>query len=257
MKITVLFEGKPIDLSEIEAWEKKHSVAMTKRLQRKYKVTFPDGFIQRIPQMEIKKVRAELVRAKQRIGSEGIRSRLSRTLKLTDWIAGIMTIISRHKKKSSVVDIYVHELPKSFELKKFCTDILNLMTMNSDENAAICLAGSPDHLILEGKGDCVQEIIEITGGAPMESRFLNYYGDENGVDYPKDNSFPIQMAGVSRLKNGLLVGDVRHQYRMEENGFHAKLADEFPKVFTRKMITEHQFHLACEFLVWYHWLLEE
>ena len=55
MKITVLFEGKPIDLSEIEAWEKKHSVAMTKRLQRKYKVTFPDGFIQRIPQMEIKK----------------------------------------------------------------------------------------------------------------------------------------------------------------------------------------------------------
>ena len=71
MKITVLFEGKPIDLSEIEAWEKKHSVAMTKRLQRKYKVTFPDGFIQRIPQMEIKKVRAELVRAKQRIGSEG------------------------------------------------------------------------------------------------------------------------------------------------------------------------------------------
>ena len=131
MKITVLFEGKPIDLSEIEAWEKKHSVAMTKRLQRKYKVTFPDGFIQRIPQMEIKKVRAELVRAKQRIGSEGIRSRLSRTLKLTDWIAGIMTIISRHKKKSSVVDIYVHELPKSFELKKFCTDILNLMTMNS------------------------------------------------------------------------------------------------------------------------------
>ena len=88
--------------------------------------------------------------------------------------------------------------------------------MNSDENAAICLAGSPDHLILEGKGDRAQEIIEI------------------GVDYPKDNSFPIQMAGVIRLKNGLLVGDVRHQYRMEDNGLHAKLADEFPKVLHEK-----------------------
>lgn len=65
------------------------------------------------------------------------------------------------------------------------------------------------------------------------------------------------MAGVSRLQTSTLVGDVRHQYRCEGSGFHAKLADEFPSVFTAKMIREHQFHLACEFLVWYRFLLEK
>lgn len=257
MKTVVLFEGKEIGLEEITQWEKRHSLTMARRLKKKYRVSLPETFFEKVPQMDIKEVRKTLVDAKMKLGSKAIRKELEGTLSLTDQIAGFMTVLSAHKRKSSVVEICIQDLPAHFRVEQLYADILDLMTLNSEKNTRACLAGSPDHLVLEGHGNRVQEIIEITGGSPLESRFLNYYGVEDGVNYPKDNSYPLQMVGVSKLKNGTLVGDVRHQYRSEGTGFRAKLADEFPKVFTKKMIKEHQYHLACEFLVWYEYLINK
>jgi hypothetical protein len=256
VKADVFFSGQKVAPQAFEQWEKRHSVTMAKRLQNYYRVNMSPFFVKSIPETDLLTVRKKLVAYKLQLSNDEIRGKLKHVFGFTNTATDFMSTLGRHKRKSSVVEIVVKDVPEGFDLKKFVDQIQTLMTTNSEENRRICLAGSPDHLLLEGKPNNAQEIVEITGGAPMEAHFINYYGVGAGINYPRDPEYPYQMASISMMTNNIAAGDIRHQYKEEGTGFRAKLADEFPIFFTNSMIREHQFHLANEFLVWYEYLLE-
>ncbi|MCH3922733.1 hypothetical protein [Limosilactobacillus sp.] len=256
MEAEVYFSGKKVAPKEIEDWEKRHSVAMAKRLQKFYHIDVSPFFVRSIPETDVLTVRKKLVDYKMQLSNEEIRGKLKHVFQLTNTAEDLMATLGRHKRKSSVVEIVVKNVPANFDLKKFVDEIQALMTSTSAKDRRIGLAASPDHLLLEGRPHNSQEIVEITGGAPMEAHFINYYGVEAGINYPRDPEYPYQMVGISMMTNNTIAGDIRHQYKEEGTGFRAKLADEFPVFFTSSMIREHQFHLANEFLVWYKYLLD-
>lgn len=124
----------------------------------KYGAPLSDAFVSGIPNMDVREVRRTLANTKNDLGIETIREDLKGTLWLTDKAADLMTVLSGRQRISSVVEIVVSDTPDSFDMQEFYAAILDLMTKNSEENAIVCLTGSPDHLVMEGKGNNIQEI---------------------------------------------------------------------------------------------------
>ena len=52
------------------------------------------------------------------------------------------------------------------------------------------------------------------------------------------------------LAAGLAIGGVRHEFRDEPGGFHARLCVEFPLLTVPHLLDQHRWHLACEFSNW-------
>lgn len=253
MKLKVYVDGKELPINEIEDWERKRSAEVAKYLKSEFNKSVPLEILNPNNNLDINYIREELVKAKLSIDENHIRLKLKNKLKFSNISARFLNIASLGKRKSSVVEI----VGQDCNVEKVFKEINNLMLKNSPENLKLCLMGSPDHYILKGHKNNIQEIIETTGGAPIQSQFFISYGDEDGISYPKGESYPMQMAGICRLSNGTVIGDVRHQYRSEGTGFRVKLADGFPIIFPKKLIEAHQMHLACEFLIWYDYIIKQ
>lgn len=112
------------------------------------------------------------------------------------------------------------------------------------------IAAHPDHFLIDTAADGRQEVVETTGGSPLATRFLVDYGDTSPLTTPSDPAFPVEAAGVARMDSGLAIGGVRHEFRDEPGGFHARLCVEFPALTAPHMIAQHRWHLACEFSNW-------
>jgi hypothetical protein len=84
----------------------------------------------------------------------------------------------------------------------------------------------------------------------MAARFFVDYDDLSSLKSEADPDYPVQVAGVARAPNGAAIGGVRHQFRNEGTGFHAKLTVEFPSLIMPSVVTGHRWHLACEFSNW-------
>ncbi len=112
------------------------------------------------------------------------------------------------------------------------------------------LHACPDHYVIARDDRGRQLVIETTGGSPLPGAFVVDYDDVSELRTPPDPSFPVQVAGVARLADGLAIGGVRHQFRDEGQGFRARLTVEFPSTLPRRMIAAHCWHLACEFSNW-------
>jgi hypothetical protein len=67
---------------------------------------------------------------------------------------------------------------------------------------------------------------------------------------PRDPGFPWDLSGVARDSGGRVIGGVRHEFRNVSGGFHARINVEFPRFIAPHMITQHRWHLACEFSNW-------
>lgn len=121
---------------------------------------------------------------------------------------------------------------------------------DTNDEAAL-LAACPDHYLLRSPAPGVQEVIEVTGGAVLAARFLIDYGDRADVPVPRDADCPIELAGWATTEDGHRIGAVRHQFRdVPGGGFEARLAIAFPSTLPPWMLTEHRWHLACEFSNW-------
>lgn len=112
------------------------------------------------------------------------------------------------------------------------------------------IAANPDHFLIDTAADGRQEVIETTGDSPLATRFFVDYDDTSPLVTPRDPTFALEAAGVARTDHGLAIGGVRHEFRDEPNGFHARLCVEFPLLTAPHMIAEHRWHLACEFGNW-------
>ncbi|UUW92426.1 hypothetical protein [Pimelobacter simplex] len=118
-----------------------------------------------------------------------------------------------------------------------------------DERAL--LVACPDHYLIRDLRPGLQEVVEVTGGAVLAARFVIDYADHAGLPVAEDPLLPVRLAGWARAEGGDRIGGVRHQLRDEPGGgFRAELAVAFPAALPRWMITEHRWHLACEFSGW-------
>lgn len=113
------------------------------------------------------------------------------------------------------------------------------------------LVACPDHYVIKTRTGGKQEVIEVTGGAVLASRFLVDYADTAEVPIPVATGFGTQVAGCARNDQGVMIGAVRHQFRHHPGGgFTAKLGVAFPVLLPPWCAPEHRWHLACEFGNW-------
>lgn len=113
------------------------------------------------------------------------------------------------------------------------------------------LVACPDHYVIRTPQSHHQEVIEVTGGAVFASRFLIDYADITRLPIPADPTCTARAAGWARNANGTKIGAVHHQFKNNRGGgFTGELNVAFPAFLPPFMISEHRWHLACEFSNW-------
>jgi|SRR5690625_1196499 len=130
----------------------------------------------------------------------------------------------------------------------------NLMLNPSEENNRVNLSACPDHYALRPLGENELEVIEMTGNAPVPVHFFIVFDDETGLQTSRAHSYAYQSGGVARMKNGTVIGGVRHQIKDTETGMKIKLSVEFLALNPTSIIKSLQMHLACGFSDWLQWI---
>lgn len=187
--------------------------------------------------------RRELSDAKTALGHDGIRAMIGRSLWLSEKITRLSVALSGRSRSFSVCEIKV----ATGSARQFARWFEDRNTYN-DERSMI--DACPDHYIIARDEQGRQLVVETTGGSPLPGEFTVDYDDIASLHTAPDQSYPFQVAGVARLRDGLAIGGVRHQFRQEDDGFRALLTVEFPCRLPGKMIAEHRWRLAVEFSNW-------
>lgn len=112
------------------------------------------------------------------------------------------------------------------------------------------LIACPDHYLLGKAFTDGQEVIETTGGAILSSHFGINYNNSANLPIEKNPDYPVYFNGAAVNDFGMVVGGTNHQLRTLKDGFeiHAKIF--FPSILPSFMLSEHRWHLACEFSNW-------
>ncbi|MCA0214902.1 MAG: hypothetical protein LCH79_17230 [Proteobacteria bacterium] len=239
--LEVTIDGVLIAPSEIEKWERQRAKAVLAKLRRMLKIAAPD---QHEPN-DLAWQRSELVRLKDLMGRDGLRTALAGEMRMSAWMTKLVIRLSGSRRKPCVVEVKV---PRC-SAQQVSEGIDSLMYDDAPANRHANLAACPDHYLLEPRG-MELEVIETTGGSLSPAQFFMRFGDDSGIMTPRDASYPYQSAGTARLADGTTIGGVRHQIRDAEGGAHVRLMVEFPRLTPGFMIRQHQWHLACEFSNW-------
>lgn len=112
------------------------------------------------------------------------------------------------------------------------------------------LVACPDHYLLHGIRPDSQDVIEVTGGAIEASHFVIDYSDSRGLPIVVDPDFPVRFSGAAMNSYGVVIGGTNHRMRTLAQGFQVHAAIFFPAALPYWFITEHRWHLACEFSNW-------
>lgn len=237
MKIYI--EGKNITNNQLTAWKRKRVKQAFKTLGYKSAdINHPDRMIE------------QLTKIKMNHSYEEMYDKLKGKLKLSEAIMRMGAKLSGSKRKFSQTEIYVEGLTA----KEAIRGIDDLMLNACDENDRVNLSACPDHYALRPIGENELEVIETTGNAPVPVQFFIVFDDETGLQTPRDITYPYQSVGVARMKDGTVIGGVRHQIKDTETGMKIKLSVEFPALTPTSILKSHQMHLACEFSYWLQWL---
>ena len=186
--------------------------------------------------------REALLQAKLTLGPEEIATRLSRDIRVAEFVGKAGARVSK-RRRVSAVELYV----KGGSAGQF-VDAFEGWAAASDE--AAMLRACPDHFVIRTRADGGQEVLETTGGSPLATMFFIDYEDVTSLVTQIDPMFSHQVAGVARTSDRVAIGGVRHQFRDTDDGFHARLTVEFPLPTLGRMVAEHRWHLACEFSNW-------
>lgn len=130
------------------------------------------------------------------------------------------------------------------------------MSKDTEKYKRVNLNVCSDHYVLTTYNGTL-EVIETAGCSPVPSQFFITLGEEAGIKEPRDLSYEYQSVGIARLKDGTVLGGVRHQFKNTETGVKARLLVEFPAICPKILIREHQKHLATEWASWIKWILDE
>lgn len=252
MRIMVTIGGRELPEDLIDAWEMRTSERVARRLERAFGLDGPRRLIER-GSAGLADVRRSLTDAKLQIDPQRLRDHLDRQMRFSAASAKLTDAASMGRRKASVVEITC----EGSTARDIVCDLEALFTTSSPRNRELLLMGAPDHYVVEAGPGGVQELVENFGGAPTVSQFFITYGvPDEQIAHPRDLTYPEQMVGLARLRDGTPAGGVRHQYRDEGDGFRAKIADESPALLPARFVRGHQVHLACEFRIWYRELVQ-
>jgi len=229
--IDAVIAGHAVSRDEVLAWE----AGRLPKAARKIGLPVPAG--------DLARQRAAFTDSKLSLGADEIRRRLARDICLAGVVARGSTRLSAGRRVTSVCDLHVTGGSAAAFVEWF-TDA------ERDDYARSMIAANPDHFLIDTAPDGRQEVIETTGGSPLATQFFVDYDDTSPLVTPRDAAYPVEAAGVARTAAGLAIGGVRHEFRDEANGFHARLCVEFPRLTASYMVAQHRWHLACEFGNW-------
>ncbi|MCH7391697.1 hypothetical protein [Acinetobacter dispersus] len=228
--IHIFINDQRITNTAILQWEKRRAQVVLKKL----------GLISQSEDLLV--LRQLLLKRKAELGQNKIKAILKNELRISDFFAKLIARLSLGYRRLSITEIFVEnaKAEQFVEWFKKCT---------KENNEEAMLAGTPDHYVIATHNG-TQEVIETNGGSPLVARFYIDYNELSSLRSDIDPSFPLQIAGVARSKDGFAIGGVRHQFRNEGNGFRAKLTVEYPLLILPTVISGHQWHLASEFSNW-------
>ncbi len=113
------------------------------------------------------------------------------------------------------------------------------------------LIACPDHYVLETQPNCLQYVLETTGGSPLASQFDIDYTNASNNPVPLDPELSVRVGGMAMDTEQRTIGYAYHQFgNQPSGGFRGRLSVAFPLTSPWFMISGHQWHLACEFSNW-------
>lgn len=244
--VQVYLGGEAVSRSAVQRWESSRAKAVLRKLgsrigSRGMAEILGDSGLGAMAGPEAQ--RAALVKLKSGLGHAGIYSILARDLAVSERVSRLAVRASGGRSALSAIRIVAHDI----SAESFRTWFDGLTATNAvDELVGAC----PDHYLLRGLPDGRQEVVETTGGSPMATRFVIDYALAEDVPVPSRPEYPVQIAGLALLDDGLPIGGVRHQFRNIDGSMEAQLAVAFPRALPPWMIAAHRWHLAAEFSNW-------
>ncbi len=231
-RIQTWFDGRQISRDQVRAWE-------AKRLRKNLR-SFGVSGVGADPNER----RRALAAAKLQLGRAQVANRLTREVRVSDVVTGMLARGSRGRRRLSQVEMFApgvraEQLPAWYAAKNEADDELSFLSATPDH-----------HLFRPVVGTSIQEVWETTGGSPLASRFFIDLDSIEGLVTPSDPTYPVQMAGCARLADGTVLGGVRHQFRDEKDGVRVLLTVEFPWLMGPVGPAAHRWHLASEFANW-------
>lgn len=231
MSIQAIIDGRDVGHTTILAWEDRRTVAVGKKLGISFESGSRDGR------------KRELLQQKLSLGHDRLQSLLRSQLWWSEHTTRLGHALSGGKRNLSVCELVISKGSAEGFARWFAD-------RNTLDDEPAMLAACPDHYIITRDEAGRQLVVETTGGAPLPAMFTVDYDDVSSLATQADPTYPLQVAGVARLGDGLAVGGVRHQFRQEGDGFRALLTVEFPRATPTHMVAGHRWHLAVEFSNW-------
>lgn len=234
----ILIDQKEFTIDELKAWKKKRRKKVLHNL--KSDITGDENTDEKCLELKLKYSYEDMIKLLHKklfIGTVGMK---------------IASFISFGKRRNAITVIYVDGI----DAKTMNEKVDELMLKNREEYKRANLNVCPDHYVLNPHNG-ILEVIETTGCAPVPTQFFITFNDERGIKEPRDLNYEYQSTGVAKLKDGTIIGGVRHQFKNTDKGVKARLLVEFPIICPKILIREHQKHLAAEWSGWISWILKE
>lgn len=236
----IIINGDEFTKNELDRWKRKRVEKVLKNL----KVTLPIG-------KNTEELCDKLTLIKLKMSYEEITSLMKLKLIIGQIGMKAAAILSGDKRRTAITTIFADGITA----EKFGLIIDSLMLEDSLEYRKINLAACPDHYVLRPFNETL-EVIETTGNTPVPTQFFITFKDETGLKEPRNLNYPYQSTGIAKLKDGTIVGGVRHQFRDTQSGLEVRALVEFPNLCPQIIIKEHQKHLAAEWSSWIDWAIK-
>ena len=234
----IMIEGKDFTQQELEEWKKKRVRKVLRNLKKSLSAP-DDDLCKRLTDIKMDMSYEEItssIHGKLAIGRIGMK---------------IAVVLSGGKRKTARTTLYADGIT----VEKLGVIIDALMMEGTEEFRRVNLGACPDHYVLRTEGATL-EVIETTGNTPVPTQFFITFNDETGLKEPRDGDYPYQSVGIAKLKDGTVIGGVRHQFRNYGNGIEAKAVVEFPAMCPASIVKEHQKHLGAEWSSWIQWAID-
>ncbi|GLV64523.1 hypothetical protein Bmyc01_31930 [Bacillus mycoides] len=231
----IIIDGNNISQEKLTKWKRERIKKVLNTLGYKEpEINDTDAMIKKLTEVKMGYSYNEMydkLKSKLRLSGIGMR---------------ICSVLSGDRRKFSKTSIYLDGITA----EEAINGIDSFMLEQSRENNQVNLSACPDHYVLRPFGENELEVIETTGNSPFPVQFFIVFGDETGLKTPRDKSYQYQSTGVARMKDGTIIGGVRHQFKDTYTGLEVRLVVEFPALCPNSLINSHQMHLACEFSYW-------
>jgi hypothetical protein len=246
LDLTSYIDGEAVTREEVLMWEARRLEIVAQRM----KTHLPDlaGDLDALflrPQDSIAHVaqdRQTLLQAKLRAGEKAMRAVVASDLLLSGPAAALGAA-------EGTFAISTIQMTSNLGTAQGFVDWFNGTVATND--IAAMLQACPDHYVLDSPAARQQFVIEVTGGAVLASEFTLNYADPKPVPIPNDPSLPVRVGGHAKGAEGTVIGLAWHQFGNQPGGgFKAVPAIGFPASLPGWFITEHRWHLACEFSNW-------